>query len=303
MRRTIGMPDYKTILAATDFSRSAAIAVSRAAHLARAANARLELVHVMPPEPDSTSWPAFRGLLGFDWKRTSVDAMDQLRLAAERIDAEFELQVESRLIEGKPHQKIAARAIEIDADLVVVGAHGEHFVLDVFTGTTAHRVQRFSTVPVLVVRQASLHRYEQVLVATDFSVASAAAAKAALRFFPGAMFHVLHAFEVPFTGRLASVGVNQTIIDDYRRQVGDQALRELEAFVRETGLEGSAASVRVQHGYAPARIRERAAELDVDVVALGTQGKSWLEIGFLGSVTEHVATESPADVLLVRPPA
>lgn len=296
------MPDYKTILATTDFSRSSGVAVSRAAHLARAAGAHLELLHVLPSEPVSASWPALRGALGLDWNRASVDAMDQLRRAAERIHAEFALHAELQLLEGKPHQKIAARAVEIVADLVVVGAHGEHFVLDVFSGTTAQRVQRLSTVPVLVVRQASLRRYERVLVATDFSVASAAAARTALRFFPDAMLHVLHAFDVPFASRLAWVGVNQAAIDDYRRQVRDQALMEFEAYVRETGLEGRVTSVRVQHGYAPARIRERAAELDVDVVVLGTQGKSWLEIGLLGSVAEHVATESPCDVLLVRPP-
>jgi len=297
------MNDVKMILAATDFSRSAAIAVSRAAQLARTAGARLELMHVMPPDPVPTSWKAVRGALGFDWTRASDTAMDHLRSAAGRIHAELALPVELQLAEGKAHAQIAARAIEIGADLVVVGAHGEHFVLDVFTGTTAQRVQRFSAVPVLVVRQASLYRYEKVLVATDFSAASAAAARAALRFFPGATFHILHVFDAPFAGRLGSVGVDKAAIEDYRRQIGDQAQRELETFVRETGLEGSAASIRVRHGYVPTCIKERAADLDVDVIVLGTQGKSWLEIGLLGSVTEHVAAESAADVLLVRPPA
>lgn len=297
------MADIKMILAATDFSRSAEIAVARAAQIAGAANARLELQHVMPSEPLSASWAAVRNLLGFDWARARSDAMDRLRHAQERIQADITLPVELELAEGKPHQKIAARAIEIGADLIVLGAHGEHFVLDVLTGTTAQRVQRFSTVPVLVVRQASFQRYKQVLVTTDFSAASAAAARAALRFFPGATFHVLHVFEAPFAGRLAFAGVEQAVIEDYRREAGDQARRDLADFVAETGLESKAASVRVQHGYAPARIKERATDLDVDVVVLGTEGKSWLAVGMLGSVTEHVAAESLSDILLVRPPA
>jgi nucleotide-binding universal stress UspA family protein len=184
-----------------------------------------------------------------------------------------------------------------------VGAHGEHFVLDLFIGTTAQRVQRLSAVPVLVARQAPFYRYERALVATDFSPASAAAARVALRILPDAMFHVLHVFDAPLEGRLAYAGVDDDAIERYRQQAGDQALRELEAFVREAGFEDRAASVKVRHGYAPTRIKERAAELDADVVVLGTQGKSWLEAGFLGSVSEHVAAESSADVLLVRPPA
>lgn len=130
-----------------------------------------------------------------------------------------------------------------------------------------------------------------------------AAARAALRFFPGAMFHALHIFDTPFAGRLAYAGVDNAAIAYYRRQVSDQSLQELTSVVRETGLEGSAASVRVQPGYAPAQIKEQAADLDVDVIVLGTEGKSWREVGLLGSVTGHVAAESPSDVLLARPPA
>lgn len=293
------MSGVKMILAATDFSRSAAIAVRRAVDLTRAASARLELMHVLPPEPTPTSWTAFRDVLGFDSAGVSDDAMGRLRRAAHRIDAEHALPVELHLAEGRAHAEIAARASAIGADLVVIGAHGEHFVLDVFVGTTAQRVQRLSTVPVLVVRQAPFDRYEKVLIATDFSPASVAAAGAALRFFPDATFHVFHAFETAFESRLA---MNHASLENYRRQVHDQARRELEAFVREAGLDGRTASVQVRHGYAPMRIKERAADLDADLVVLGTQGKSWLAIGFLGSVSEHVAAESSSDILLVRPP-
>jgi nucleotide-binding universal stress UspA family protein len=122
------------------------------------------------------------------------------------------------------------------------------------------------------------------------------------RFFPDATFHVLHIFEAPLEGRLGFAGVDDATTEDYRRRVGDQALTELESFVREAGLEDRPASVKVRHGYAPTRIKERAAELDADLVVLGTRGKSCLEIGFLGSVSEHVAAESSSDVLLVRPP-
>jgi len=293
------MTGVKLILAATDFSRSAAIAVRRAAELARAAGARLELMHVLPAEPIPTSWTAVRDVLGFDSATIRADAMDRLRRAAGRVHAEHELPVEPHLVEGKAHAVIAGRASAIGADLVVVGAHGEHFVLDVFIGTTAQRVQRLSAVPVLVVRQAPFHGYEQVLIATDFSPASAVAARAASRYFPDATFHVLHAFETALEGRL---GVNDAAIENYRRQVGDLALEELKTFVRDVGLERRAGSVKVRYGYAPTRIKERATELDADLVVLGAQGKSWLEIGFLGSVSEHVAAESSSDVLLVRPP-
>lgn len=295
--------DVNVILAATDFSRPAAISVRRAADLARAAGARLELMHVLPPEPIPTSWTALRGALGVDPADAKDDATGRLRRAAARLGTDFALPVEVHLAVGRPHTEIASRAATIGADLVVVGAHGEHFMLDLFVGATAQRVQRISRVPVLVVRQAPFYRYERVLIATDFSPASAAAAQAARRLFPDAIFDVLHVYQAPFEGRLGFAGLTDAAIEEYRTRTGDQARRELEAFVRQAGFEENGAVLKTRHGYPPARIKERAAELDADVIVLGAQGKSWLEAGFLGSVSEHVSVESPCDVLLVRAPA
>jgi nucleotide-binding universal stress UspA family protein len=50
----------------------------------------------------------------------------------------------------------------------------------------------------------------------------------------------------------------------------------------------------------PARIKECADQIDADVIVLGTIGKSWLEVGLLGSVSERVVAESNNDVLLVK---
>jgi nucleotide-binding universal stress UspA family protein len=158
-------------------------------------------------------------------------------------------------------------------------------------------------VPVLVVRQASIYTYEQVLIATDFSAASMAAARAARRLFPGATFHFLHVSEPQLEGALARAGASQTVIEDHRQRAADDALRALESFSREAGFDDGRNSVRVRHGYPPTRIKERAAELDVDAIVLGAQGKSRLEAGLLGSVSEHVAAETPCDVLLVKAPA
>jgi nucleotide-binding universal stress UspA family protein len=293
----------KSILAATDFSRAAMVAVRRAAQLAHATGARLELMHVLPPEPSPTSWTALRSAFGFDATRARDDALSRLQRAAARGGADLAAPVALHLAEGRAHAAIADRAVAIDADLVVVGAHGEHFVLDVFVGTTAQRVLRASPVPVLVVRQAPIYRYEQVLIAADFSAASVASARSARQLFLGATFHFLHVCEPQFEGSLALAGASQTTIEDQRRRAADDALRALESFARDAGFEDGKRSVRVRHGYPPARIKEHAAELDVDVIVLGAQGKSWLEAGLLGSVSEHVAAETPCDVLLVKAPA
>ena len=58
-------------------------------------------------------------------------------------------------------------------DLVVLGFRGRHCFRDVFLGTTAERVVRKGDRSVLVVRNRPEEAYRRVLVAVDFSPASA----------------------------------------------------------------------------------------------------------------------------------
>jgi nucleotide-binding universal stress UspA family protein len=153
-----------------------------------------------------------------------------------------------------------------------------------------------------VARQAPCGRYEQVLIATDFSPASTAAARMVRRLLPDATFHVLHVCEVLAARYRLLAPISDAAIEDHRRRAGDQALRELGIFVRLSGLDSDTTSVEVRHGDVPARIKECTDQIDADVIVLGTIGKSWLKVGLLGSVSERVVAESNNDVLLVRKP-
>jgi nucleotide-binding universal stress UspA family protein len=167
---------------------------------------------------------------------------------------------------------------------------------------TAQRVLRLVAAPVLVVRYAPLFPYEQVVIATDFSPSSAAAARVALNLFTGATFHLLHAVELLHEGSLYLGGASDELIEDVRREAARHALHDLEAFAREVGLGPDRASLRVRHGRASDCIREYAIERDIDLVVVGAGAKSQLEAGFLGSVSVHVSAEAPCDVLLVKEP-
>src|ERR1051326_2468847 len=61
--------------------------------------------------------------------------------------------VRSEVRIGKPHEQVAAAALEFGADLVVIGPHGDRPRPSRFLGTTADRITRTSPVPVLVATQ------------------------------------------------------------------------------------------------------------------------------------------------------
>ena len=292
------MRTIKTIVAATDLSSSSLEAAHRAALLARRHGAGLELLHVIPHPFISDSLNQVLLALKLDEQRFRKSAIRELEAQAQQIQADTGIAPSLHIAEGKPFIEIAARASAIAADLLVVGAHGENILLDPFLGTTAHHILRFARVPVLLVKQSPAFEYERCLVATDFSPDSAEAARCAQRILADIDITLFHAYEAPFEGKLAYAGVSEETIEHYRNAAQDDARRQLEIFARDIALPH--ADLVVRHGPASLRIREYARDTGADVIAIGAQGKGALETALLGSVSLHLVTEAPCDVLLTR---
>src|SRR5688572_5136545 len=128
--------DIRTILAATDLSRPAFAAVRRAALLARAHNAKLELVHVIPDSFRSNAWQQLLAAFAeieADLRQSVAEALEGV---VAQVESEMGVKAHAVVAEGKPFAEIAARSEAGNADLIVVGAHGEDLVLTPLLGTT-----------------------------------------------------------------------------------------------------------------------------------------------------------------------
>jgi len=288
-----------TFLGATDFSAAAATAMERAARLAQARGGRLEIMHVIP----SRATPVYR-IAGWQGDRRDlvVEAIARLKAMAEDLHAKFRIPVTSHVALGVPHEEIASRAVVTGARLVVVGPRGKRSVGEMFIGSTARELRRTLPVPLLIARNGSTRRDERAVVATDLSPASAAAAHAAAKLFPGAALHLLHVRNPPFESRLAMADGGMDAARLYRGQELLIGGRELESFIDNGGLPRHRVSALVQHGYPPARIRQAAAELGATVVAFGTEGRSRLAT-LIGGVGAEFLRDSAQDVLFAKAPA
>jgi nucleotide-binding universal stress UspA family protein len=60
--------------------------------------------------------------------------------------------VETFVVPGIPYDEIIKKAEEINADLIVVGTHGRTGLDHVLFGSTAEKVVRKSTIPVMTIR-------------------------------------------------------------------------------------------------------------------------------------------------------
>lgn len=139
----------KKILCPVDFSAGSERALQKSEELARALGAEIEILHVyqlpvlaLPDAPVTVS-PGFVA----DLTHRAERAILPLRTGLEARG----IPTKSRLMEGAPADVIVARARELGAELIVMGTHGRSGFKRFLLGSTAERVVRTATVPVLTV--------------------------------------------------------------------------------------------------------------------------------------------------------
>jgi nucleotide-binding universal stress UspA family protein len=137
----------ETILVPVDFSATSEKTLACAVTLARRFRAKITLLHVVMPLP----YPV-------DMQPVPGDQSMAVRSASRALDALAKKSVPAALrgrsivSEGVPYETIFECARSGNADLVVIGTHGRSDFAHIFMGSTAERVVRHATCPVLVVR-------------------------------------------------------------------------------------------------------------------------------------------------------
>jgi nucleotide-binding universal stress UspA family protein len=286
------------ILAATDLSAPARHAVARAALIAREAGARLALQHVV----SVSALDELRQLLepgAGDLQQRLLDEVgDELQALAGEIAQRYGTAAELRLTVGTVLDEIVGHADAIDAGLLVLGARGAGFLRELLIGSTTERVLRKTTRPLLVVKQIAHEPYRRALVPVDFSPRSRAAVELAQALAPQAEIVLVHAFAVPFEGKLRYAGVEESALASLRVNAKREATARMNELVADAGVDPERVRRIVLHGEASTRILEQEQEQDCDLIVIGKRGHGALGELLLGSVTKHILAQSAGDVLV-----
>lgn len=282
----------KRILAATDFSNRSEQAVRRAALLAKQHGAGLALIHVVDDDRPAR-------LVEIEHQAAALLVDERAR--ALRDDG---IETSTMISDGAPPQALLAAAAETGTDLIAIGAHRRHLLKDVFLGTTAERIIRQSTVPVLMVNTEPALPYRHMLIAVDLSDASELAVKAAIRlgFDRHMAVSVLYLFEAHAAGLMIRSATPMTEIRKYMNQEAEAAGAALRAFLKKTGVASIHPVAQPAAGPVAESICTTARELDADLIVVGTQGKTGMSRVMLGSVAEGVLRQADRDVLAVPSP-
>lgn len=278
----------KNILVATDLSGRSEKAVARGLFLAAQFGARIKIVHAVDDDQPAV-------LADLEASRSAELLAEAVRPLAEK----FGVTPDIEIVKGIESEAIRIAADEMNADLLVLGAHRRQFLRDVFTGTTVERVIRTCERPVLMVRLDIEENYEKAVAAIDLSKPSIDALEFAssVSFFGCSSLTLLHAYLPLASGFMRYASVGEDRIEDYSRALADEARSALENLAKTMPLAGLKPELLIEEGAAVEVIADVIARKSPQLVVLGTTGNSMLKHIVIGSVANAVLRDAECDVL------
>ena len=144
---------------------------------------------------------------------------------------------------------------------------------------------------------------QHILVPIDFSAHADQALSYALELAGklGARLTLLHVIQRPVASA-RGIGVSGVSLDPYCQQVELIASETMNDHARRVHAAGLACDVAIEHGVPFQQIIDLASAKQVDLIVMGTHGRTGLQHFLLGSVAERVVRLAPCPVLVTRSP-
>lgn len=280
----------KRMLATTDLSERSDRALRRAVLLAARFSANWSVLHVVDRDQPAT-------VVEQEVAQTRAVLSEQLGRLVTGGGPEPSVEVRA----GDPYEVIVECATEVEADIIVMGAHRKRMLRDIFIGTTIERVMRTARRPVLMVNREPSGDYLRVAVAIDPSPASAEALACArsLGLFEDVYLTLFHAFTAPAKGAMIYANVEAEQVEEHIAREAGEVRLELAAFLEKVELGAKQFDVRVVEGAPQPAIRKFVEKDRPDLLIIGTRGLTGARRTLFGSVADALLRGLECDVLAI----
>ncbi|WP_299526849.1 universal stress protein [Winogradskyella sp.] len=276
------------ILFAEDFASTSENLESVAISLAKTFKSTIIPMHVLPDDIVNSKVKAL----------LDDTALNRLNATSEAIKAEG-VNVESPLIKyGVAHDQIVMAASATNANMILVGS-GENKAKEKFKlGTTTERIIQNSEKPVLVIKEDDTLNVKTILCPVDFSDPSKRALNNAII--------IARRFEAHLI--ILSVSEEETSSwfsskEDLQKENAERFekhKKDFDKFLEQFKLENLNWSKMERSGDAAQEILNTITIDNVDLLIMGTAGRTGLNRLVVGSVTEKVIREVPCSFLTLK---
>lgn len=294
------------ILLAIDGSTPADTARALVASLSWPEGSHIDVIRVVEPVLDIIGLPVAPAA---DLLPASEGGhLDEVRGEIEGIAASFaspSVTTAGAIHVGRPASVIIETAERAFADLVVVGSRGHGLVASMLLGSVSAEVVDHAPCPVLVARRPSVRR---VIVALDGSPLAEGllAAVEAATFLVGAKIEVVSVapstVPSPAVVLAGNTGMPLSWYEESAEAVHGAMDKTAAAAADRLKAAGLDATSRVLLGDPADELISYGADADVDLIVMGSHGRTGLSRLLLGSVVRNVLLHSHASLLVVRRP-
>lgn len=269
------------VLVATDGSEFSASATGLAIEVAKHCGARLTVMTMVLFGEDLE-------MVGTHAMRASQDKEAQARLdkvSAQAVAAGVDCDTLIRYGED-PAQEIVDTADELDVDLIVMGRRGKRGLARMMVGDATAKVVGNAGCPVLIAPRGARMWNGRIVLATDGSAHSEAAAASAIAFAERA--------GLPLTVMSATTASHSA----ERRAQAQAAVDKVAGLANSNGVVGEAL---VAEGRPDEIVVATAQQKGADLIVVGSHGRTGIAKILLGSISERIIGAAPCPVLVAKP--
>jgi len=283
------MARYRKILSAVDGSISSIHALRESFKFASNEKCWITVTSVVPSYVGDLDMVGVGDVMGAMRKPCEVALKE-----AEKLAREEGVLIKTVCEEGEIFERISDLAAAENCDLIVIGRRGLHRLERSLVGSVTARVIGYSQRDVLVVPGDTHVGFQRVLVATDGSKQCRPAVERAID------------FAQSYGGEISVVSIVAVPAEFYAEapQVVEDMIHKAKGYVEEVKEQAEASGVKaeafVKEGEAYQAIVDLARERDVNIIVMGSHGRTGLKRLLMGSVAEKVIGYAPCPVLVTR---
>lgn len=272
------------ILVPIDFSKKSEYASKMAAKMAVKMNATIYLIHLIELPKGVVD-------MGSSSRFSIPESMLYLRKVREKV-LDFKEQIFSKETKveyfiklNNPHEGILKYADKINADLIIMGSKGHSKLEEILIGSNTEKVVRTSKIPVLVVKKDNKKfKIKDLVFASSFSKDD-----------KKEVFRKFLVFASQFKSNIHLLKINTPS----KFESTHDAKEKIKDFIKDFTLPKHSINIyndaSVEKG-----ILNFSKEIDADLIALSTHGRSGLAHIFSASVTKNLSKKALKPMLTIK---
>jgi len=284
------MSIYKKVLIAIDGSETSMYALREYIRFSKVENPSISVVSVIPTYEGDLAATWTNNIVASIKKQCDVSLSEAIKIAKEE-----GITIQALCEEGTIHERIVDLADMDNYDLIVMGKKGLSLIERAFVGSVTERVIGYSRQDILVIPNGVKIGRRNLLIATDGSAYSEAAARKAIE------------IAVQSHGEIKALSVVDVTIEFMLRahEIYDTLVAKAKGFsdaIKQKALAaGIKAEALVRDGEVYQVIIDVAKEQRADMIIMGSLGRTGIKRLLMGSTAERVLGHASFPVLIVKP--